>query len=259
MAFVPVAIFVVIVLGFLIGGIVHARRVRRSFEGQCRAVAETLGGEFFPATFNRYPQIVFFVEGRHAVLVIDNGRDASSYVRIDFEGGPGTMKIFEESFGQSVLKFFGAQDLAVGDATFDATYVIQANPPSLAGRIFSPERRARVMESVWRLKGYQRPVIELANDALVVRVQNRLTQQYYLRQLAATAIEFAGYLLHLDPAEGILWMESRGAPGRCPICVSALSDGVVHCPLCRTPHHEECWRYAGQCSTYACSGTRYVA
>ncbi len=46
---------------------------------------------------------------------------------------------------------------------------------------------------------------------------------------------------------------------KCQVCGEGLSERVVHCLACRTPHHEECWRYTGVCSIYACRETRYVA
>src|SRR5262249_50513385 len=40
----------------------------------------------------------------------------------------------------------------------------------------------------------------------------------------------------------------------CQICGATLGQGaVVYCIRCATPHHEECWTYVGQCSTFACT------
>jgi len=47
--------------------------------------------------------------------------------------------------------------------------------------------------------------------------------------------------------------------GLCPVCATEMTDGVITCEKCRTPHHQECWTYVGQCSTYACKGKRFVA
>jgi hypothetical protein len=38
-----------------------------------------------------------------------------------------------------------------------------------------------------------------------------------------------------------------------------MSEGVVVCRRCRTPHHLECWRYVGRCTTYGCAGREYDA
>jgi hypothetical protein len=39
---------------------------------------------------------------------------------------------------------------------------------------------------------------------------------------------------------------------RCPICGQALWGDPVYCQRCNTPHHVDCWRFAGQCAIYAC-------
>jgi predicted DCC family thiol-disulfide oxidoreductase YuxK len=46
--------------------------------------------------------------------------------------------------------------------------------------------------------------------------------------------------------------------GACPVCRRPLGEDVVQCDRCRTPHHAECWRYAGdRCSTFGCGGAVY--
>jgi hypothetical protein len=43
------------------------------------------------------------------------------------------------------------------------------------------------------------------------------------------------------------------AESLCQICGASLGQGaVVYCRSCATPHHEDCWGYAGECSTFAC-------
>jgi hypothetical protein len=50
-----------------------------------------------------------------------------------------------------------------------------------------------------------------------------------------------------------LQMQSEGT---CQVCGTSMKTGTVRCETCRTPHHRECWKYLGRCSTYACKGTR---
>ncbi len=45
----------------------------------------------------------------------------------------------------------------------------------------------------------------------------------------------------------------------CKVCGEPIEHDIVWCSSCRTPHHQECWQYAGACSTYACGQKRYVA
>lgn len=42
------------------------------------------------------------------------------------------------------------------------------------------------------------------------------------------------------------------AHARCPVCATSLAHDVVQCARCETPHHRECWEYAGRCAVFAC-------
>lgn len=52
------------------------------------------------------------------------------------------------------------------------------------------------------------------------------------------------------------------APGEavCAVCGSVLAAPLVHCPGCRTPHHQDCWAYNDGCAIYGCgvAGTALV-
>ena len=38
----------------------------------------------------------------------------------------------------------------------------------------------------------------------------------------------------------------------CQVCGTGIDEAPHLCPRCETPHHEDCWRYTGRCSVYAC-------
>jgi hypothetical protein len=51
----------------------------------------------------------------------------------------------------------------------------------------------------------------------------------------------------------------RLAESQCQVCGSSLGQGtVVYCRRCATPHHEDCWTYARECSTFACRERAFV-
>ena len=67
-------------------------------------------------------------------------------------------------------------------------------------------------------------------------------------------------LFHLECHRLLRELRSAAVTGRlarssglCPVCkVSTPADPA--CSLCRTPHHRDCWRYAGHCSVFGCGG-----
>ena len=44
----------------------------------------------------------------------------------------------------------------------------------------------------------------------------------------------------------------------CRICGEEMSAEIVVCRRCQTPHHRDCWEYAGGCATYGCRETIYL-
>jgi len=43
----------------------------------------------------------------------------------------------------------------------------------------------------------------------------------------------------------------------CKVCGEAIVAVRVECSRCGTPHHAECWRYAGRCAVFACGGLEH--
>jgi hypothetical protein len=43
---------------------------------------------------------------------------------------------------------------------------------------------------------------------------------------------------------------------RCPVCGAPIERPPRLCPSCDTPHHPECWEYAGGCAIFGCDPQR---
>ena len=52
--------------------------------------------------------------------------------------------------------------------------------------------------------------------------------------------------------EGLEVVEAATQVGSCLVCGDGLRAEPVTCRRCHTPHHAECWDYAGGCVTFAC-------
>jgi hypothetical protein len=232
---------------------------RKAFQKTCERVAAALGGTYEAGGVLDRPVIRFKIDGHLARIEFRSGKDPFTSVQVGLHPpSPGTFKVLEEGFGQSILKMFGSQDLVIGDSAFDDQYVVKATPESLAYRIFSPERRKDVVASVRRIAGYSHPTIDLSGDTLDVRVRVGLSQADEILLLSRTARDFVAYLQPSARESGIEWLESREEPGgTCPVCGTLLKEPVVRCGDCRMPHHEECWSYLGKCSIYACGGKQF--
>ena len=242
-------------LTWLIGLTVRSRQ--KAFRAMGERLARRLGGTLAPGS---WPVLFFPILGRAAQLYWGRSEDEGgsfTYVSVDLRGqSPGVLKILPEGFGSRIAKLFGAQDLRLGDDDFDRRFVVKANPESLARRLFSAERRPRVLAVALRFD--RRLRIDLSREQLRVSVPESLQLEKDLHLLAQTAVEFVGFLMELEVSGG-LWVEDlRIGKGRCPVFGSEMREHLVSCSRCRMPHHEECWSYTGICSTYGCRERRAV-
>lgn len=68
--------------------------------------------------------------------------------------------------------------------------------------------------------------------------------------------------LQLTKTEGIEFTHSDVPQiiehASCRICGEEMQTEVVICRRCQTPHHRDCWEYAGGCATYGCRETLYL-
>jgi len=252
-------LFISLALGAIVGiALLNSRRKARN--AMLRRLAGHVGGTLVEGGFLSESRIDFAIAGRGASLQFFGGsrhRHPYSRVLVDIRGiSPGTLHILEDGFARSFLKIFGAQDLSIGDASFDKDYVIKATPESLAARIFSPERRSVVIRTVRGLRGFADPRFDLDENYLSVVVRQYLRIEPSLRTLLTAATEFLGHVTATSISHGVVLGEVRIAGGLCPVCGTGLREPLARCEQCRTPHHEECWAYLGSCATYACRGTR---
>jgi len=258
----PLVFFFVIVVVVIIIGASIAQK-NRMLDALKRVAARVGGVVDEGGVFSR-TGMRFSIGGLDSRIEVYAGsKNSPKYTRIsvDLRGlSPGTLHILPEGFGQSFLKMFGAQDLEIGDAAFDASFVIKATPESLARTLFSPDRRLSVIGAVYRIQNLGDPTIDLDVGHLSVQVRAYVDEESGLMRLVKTTEEFIGFLLGSSADPGIQLGEVRvQSGGECPVCGTAMSERLVRCEVCQTPHHSECWTYMGRCSTYGCRGKRSVA
>ena len=189
------------------------------------------------------------VRGRLAQIWYGRGDAAApeTVAKVDLRGAaPGPLTIRPRGV-------FGG--VRVGDPAIEAVFAVRAER-DLAGRVFADGRMAAAL---MRLPARRMSSIEVTGEALALRVAVNLQEEAELLSLAAGASSLAEALLDVPPG-GVEWLDVAGAwrRGLCLVCGCLLGSGVVRCASCRTPHHEECWRWTGECSTYACRERRWV-
>lgn len=236
----------------------------REMNEALRKIRVRLGGRLQEGGLFDEPGLDFTLGGCPAYLRAGR-RDRMSmpYLRVAVDlrnRTSGRFSIAPITFHRAFLKRYGTPYVDVGDRDFDRDYAVQSEPTSIAARVFAPSRRQEAIASVLRLKAYENPSIELDETYLVVQVRQYDAEDELLTALVKTAEDMLGYLLESAPLPGVKLEDVRVlSGGECPVCGSAMEEGVIRCEACRTPHHRECWQYMGRCTTYACRGRRFVA
>jgi hypothetical protein len=172
--------------------------------------------------------------------------------------------VVPEGLFSRLRKLFGAEDLQVGDESFDRRYLVQGSPPSWVLEVLCPDLRARLDvlgklgASFWRGGGIR---FDAGPAGITLSCYRNLV---YTREELDAFIDpahliLSGLRLRGPSADGVLSAELAAAAGRCPVCGHHLEEDLHRCKACTTLHHSECWTYFGGCAIYACSrggGTR---
>jgi hypothetical protein len=257
-----VAVFGAVVLGIWGWGLSLSLR-EEARRRESRAASASRWTDRLATEFRGIGLVVTEIHGRRADVRLERDRESGlryTTVTVDLRGkSPGTLKIAPPGWASHIARMFGDQDILIGDRAFDDHFIIMANPESLAHRLFSVERRARMISAIRRIGRGWAPFIDLTREALHVGVVAELHSDRQIQDLLETARELVEAILEAGHTTGILWIgETNEALGQCLVCGSEMTEGIVHCAKCGTPHHEECWRYTGECSTYACQETAYL-
>jgi RING finger family protein len=181
-------------------------------------------------------------------------------LEVDVRGvSPGTLKICSEAWETTLARVYGVRDFKTGNPGFDDSYLVHAAPASMAEAVFSVERGSRMIAAVRRLGRLGLPIVDLGRERLRVGVEGALREPEMIADLAGAAREIAECILEVRLPEGIRWLGEAHEKGTCQVCGTEMRERRVRCASCDTPHHEECWRYTGECSTFACRERRYVS
>lgn len=101
----------------------------------------------------------------------------------------------------------------------------------------------------------RRTRLTLAADRFAIEVEDRLIP-LEVRTLVACMKRLAALsrVPALTAGVTILGEVVVADHGRCPVCRQAIAPPGIPCPVCRAPHHADCWQYWGRCAIFGCRG-----
>jgi hypothetical protein len=127
----------------------HAAKVRKEFPRW----AEEIGWTATPMTSWTTPAEATGVHagrrGRVFSFTTGSGKSRRTWAAIELSAGAASgleLELTRQGFGSKVAALFGAKEIQVGDAAFDARWFIRTNRPDYMKAALLPEFRARIEE-----------------------------------------------------------------------------------------------------------------
>ncbi len=211
----------------------------------------------------RPPVVRFMHDGQEVVVTCDREEWRSNYteLRIGWFDKDFCCLIRPTRFLDKFSSVFGRPNYRSGFATFDHRFTVAANDDEKTRQALSPHLQLHMLQfRTWN--DLHRLTLRIEKGVVCVRKYHRYHTRENLRKFVASALTTYD-LLSFTSLAGIELLETTDDSAReivCQICGDQVTDNeAVYCRACRTPHHAECWKYAGKCSVYACGATRYSA
>ena len=141
----------------------------------------------------------------------------------------------------------------------DSRCTLRGSDPRATAEVFNEVVRWHVEQL--RTRPTASPLwIQLGRGALTITKVMAIQHGPDLVRFVESALDMYDQAL-LTQTRGIRFVQQQSAQVLeqvvCRICGEEIHDGLVFCRRCKTPHHRDCWQYAGRCSVFACGETEY--
>lgn len=165
-------------------------------------------------------------------------------------------KFFPETISDSMKTFIGMQDIKIGSPGFDSRFVIQSNDAHRLVEFLGPDVQSEIYamgpKAVLNISGskiqLERKIDFFSNEYQALNTVQQFVDACFVMRSASfdstSTIEVKAISINSTDAV-------------CMICGEGIAERRVVCRTCKTPHHQECWDYLRQCSTYGCGQKKY--
>ncbi len=277
----PIGLLVFIGVAFLIGysllrGLATgvgglAPRAFKSY----RLLAKRYQGKYEPRGISDTPTVSFSHNGsnvRVGLAPTVQGQPNTPRTRVVArfpKGVPFRMELVPQGRVTSRQPPKGTRAVLLDDPSFDKFYVLHANDPEVARDVFRADAR-RAIENLRRMAPPVGMLISISPERMLTQVDRNLAPQAELLNLAVRESlvlhDAVRSSIEARLAEGVTIQvvgapEDGSGPPLCRVCGESIDDHVkrVVCAGCKTPHHADCWEFAGGCSVFGCQSKRAAA
>ncbi|MEK6234847.1 MAG: hypothetical protein N2C14_09055 [Planctomycetales bacterium] len=241
----------------------HREGKRRDHELRqtLREFAEAQGGEA------RKNNRSVTLQRHDAKMIVIGDRQGKIHFKIRWKksGANVRLKVYSQILLYLSEQTLEERETQIGDPDFDKEYVVVGENADDARKVLNAETRTLI-----------RATRDLADDVRLVFRDGDLELTTpgekmnceSLGQLADVVFQLHDsfrsavdpeVLFIADPHINISKPTTPGNQPTCQICGEEIHEEKVDCLACDSPHHRECWDYAGACSIYGCGERHCVA
>ena len=159
------------------------------------------------------------------------------------------------------LRHFKAANIGVSvDKNVQKNFKIATESPTPLGKLMT-NPVCWQLEQLRRHQSTDQVAITCRRGELHIKKPGVMVEFQVLDDFVRFALQLYDQML-LAKAQGIEFVNDDTAAVIddviCPICSEEITQDMVVCIRCKTPHCRDCWEYNGQCATFACGETRFL-
>ena len=156
--------------------------------------------------------------------------------------------------------FSALQVIESGDPEFDRRFAICGPDEEAVRRFLSDGVRWQIIRLL-ELSGGGPLYISIHGGHICIQKPRPIRTFAALKIFIERSLELYDQAM-ITQAVGIEFIESGEAAALehviCKVCGEEIvGHEMVYCQRCKTPHHGDCWQYAGSCSVYGCLEKSY--
>jgi hypothetical protein len=259
----PCIVLLLMVAGAVMWGIRWYGKSRwRQFEEAGRVVASAHYGQLIRGQWSDPPRVR--IPYQQTALLVHLDRDAAGWrtTTATFDWPTFTTPVgILYSVGAVSQARSGTNAVPLHDDDWDRYFIVESPDPEYARRLLAGGVRAAVvmLSRIRRVGGLD---IQFGGGGLRIRKRMVLDKPSELSAFVRHSLEIFDQAL-LAGSTGIEFVDHLQAQvlvdAKCPVCGDLITDQLVFCARCKSPHHRDCWAYNGKCATYACGETRFAS
>ena len=271
---IPALVFIVVMLILGICAALYGSKLIQARADTYARLAAHFRGTVKRGDLMTTPSVRFDYHGAGVLVDIHaSGSEDTTYytqVRIDWPDRTLRCEVYPPTVFSRIGKFLGYEDIEIGSPAFDADYHISGGHPQLIRQLLSPGVQ-QVIDRIRRYAKNDDVYVLFSGGKLLVKKLGLIDEYDSLLTYVLLSLALYDQAL-LTRAAGIEFVEEQSARESwrrirpehvaaapiCQICGDALTSNVVYCRQCKTPHHADCWKYYGACSTYGCREKEFV-